>query len=45
MISRNKEKVDKKLAEIKAKYPQTETVGIQCDFGKLTTMAEYRELV
>ena len=45
MISRNKEKVDAKLAEVKTKFPSTETVGIKCDFGQLTSMAEYRELV
>ena len=45
MVSRNKEKVDSKLTEIKVKYPQVETIGIECDFSKLTTMAQYRDLV
>ena len=45
MISRNKAKVDSKLEEIKAKYPQVETIGIECDFSKLSTMVQYRDLV
>lgn len=45
MISRNKSKVDAKLAEIKVKYPNTETIGIECDFSKHSTLAAYRDLV
>ena len=45
IISRNKVKVDEKLAEIKEKYPECETVGVQCDFSKLTSIQEYRDLV
>ena len=45
MISRNKVKVDEKLALIKQKYPECETIGIQCDFSKLDTIQDYRDLV
>ena len=45
MISRNKQKVDEKLGEIKEKYPECETVGVQCDFSKLVSIQEYRDLI
>ena len=45
MISRNKAKVDAKLAEIKEKFPECETVGVECDFSKLETIQDYRDLV
>ena len=45
MVSRTKAKIDSKLADIKAIYPQVETIGIVCDFSKLSTMAQYRDLV
>ena len=44
MISRNKEKIDQKLAEIKAEYP-VEVLGVQADLSKMTTMAAYHELI
>ena len=33
IVSRNKAKVDEKLKEIKEKFPDCETVGVQCDFS------------
>ena len=45
MISRTKKKIDFKLQEIKEKNPECETIGIECDFSKITTMQEYRDLV
>ena len=45
MVSRNKAKVDIKLAEVAKKYPNVQTLGIQGDFSKLHTLAEYRDFV
>ena len=38
-------KIEVKLAEIKAKFPECETLGVQCDFAKLDSISDYRELV
>ena len=45
MISRSQSKVDEKLKEISNKYPKIETIGVECDFSKLTTLKEYRNFV
>lgn len=45
MISRSKDKCDEKLQEIREKYPDVETISYGCDFSKITTLAEYRDLV
>ena len=45
MISRNKDKIDLKIAEVAKKYPNIQTIGLQCDFSKLQSLAEYRDFV
>ena len=45
MISRSKDKCDEKLQEIRDKYHDVETISYGCDFSKITTLAEYRDLV
>ena len=42
MVSRNKEKIDTKLAEIKELFPLCETRGVVADLSKMSTMEEYR---
>ena len=45
IISRSKTKIDSKLEEIKTMHPKVKTLGIVCDFAKLSTVAQYRDLV
>jgi len=45
MISRSKEKCDGKLKEIKEKYPEVDVRSHGCDFSKIMTLADYRNLV
>jgi len=45
MISRNKDKCDQKLEEIKEKYPKVELRSHGCDFSKIATLADYRNVV
>ena len=45
MISRSQAKVDGKLRLIRKKYPEIETIGVECDFSKLRTLKEYRNFV
>jgi short-subunit dehydrogenase len=44
-VSRNQEKIQEKLSEIRLNYPHIQTVGVQADLSVLTTMAGYRELL
>ena len=45
MISRSKDKCEEKLKQIEEVYPEIETKSHACDFGKITTLADYRALV
>ena len=45
MISRSKEKCDEKLRELKEKYPKIDVMSYGSDFSKITTLADYRNLV
>ena len=45
IISRSKQKIDTKLQEIREKFPTCKTVGVECDFSKITTVQAYRDLV
>lgn len=44
MISRNQEKIDNKIAELKRKYPDVKYLGVPADLSKMTKIAEYRDL-
>lgn len=45
IIARNEAKINEKLAEIKERFPKVKTKAIVADLAKLTTIADYRELV
>ena len=44
-MARNIEKMNTKIAEIKAKYPKVETKYVVADFSKLSTIQEYRDII
>ena len=44
MVSRNIVKIEQKLAEIRDLYPSIKTEGVEADFSKLSTLAEYNKL-
>jgi len=41
MVSRNEEKMQEKLAEIKAKAPKVKTMYVVADFVSLNTIDQY----
>ena len=45
IVSRNKQKIDEKLAEISKDYPNIKTMAVVADLSKMTTVASYRELI
>ena len=45
IIARNEEKLKKKIAELKEKFPNCMTKSIVCDFAKISTLAEYRAAI
>ena len=44
-LTHNNMKILAKILEIKAKYPNCDTIAIESDFSKMTSMKQYRDLV
>ena len=45
IISRNRDKIDKRIGELREKHPLVQYKSVQADLSALATMAEYNELV
>ena len=45
MVARNEAKMIEKLAEVQKERPETQTRSVVCDFGKISTLDDYKELV
>ena len=45
IMARNLSKMNNCLEEVKKKYPNVETKAVVCDFSKVCTMTEYRQVV
>lgn len=45
IISRNKEKIDRRIAELKLRHPLVKYTGVQADLSAMLTVAPYKELV
>ena len=45
MVSRNQEKIDRRIAELKEKHATVEFKGVQADLSALNSVAQYKELV
>ena len=45
MVSRNKEKIESKIAVLRQAHPSVQFKGVQADLSALNTVAQYKELV
>ena len=45
IISRNMEKIEQKIAELRTSYPNIQFKGVQADMSKMNTVEAYNELV
>jgi len=45
MVSRNQVKIDQRLQEISARFPDRQYRGVQADLASMTTVAQYRDLI
>merc|ERR1719362_850125 len=45
MVSRNQEKIDRKIEELKKVHPNVQFKGVQADLSKMNTLDEYKEFV